>query len=152
MGKGGNCASGMLATRCHQEPTRQKKGPGEGPVPIVSPGVLIPLGRGALWSVKVSECPLAMLTPLALPCPGGEMLHGGHPVPTLTHTDWAEDRASEWWGAHPLSATLPVPGPGTLYRVSFLPAPPGENFELCTWACLLAPTHSCPYPGRQLDS
>lgn len=34
---GESSALGMLATRCHQEPTRQKKGPGEGP-----PGVLFP--------------------------------------------------------------------------------------------------------------
>lgn len=46
LGHRGNGASGMLATRCHQEPTRQKKDPGERPEPPVSPGVPTPLGRG----------------------------------------------------------------------------------------------------------
>lgn len=81
------------------------------------------------------------------------MLHGGHPVPTLTHTDWAEDRAREWWGAHPPQPLCPpldqAPRTGSPscqhLQVRILNCAPGP-------ACLLAPTHTCPYPGRRLDS
>lgn len=44
-GNEGKGAAGILATRCHQEPTRQKKGSGEGPEPLVPSGVPNPLGR-----------------------------------------------------------------------------------------------------------
>lgn len=47
----GHSASGILATRCHQEPMGQKKAPGEWPEPLVFPGVPTPTGRGTPWSV-----------------------------------------------------------------------------------------------------
>lgn len=126
----------MLATRCHQELTRQKKGPGEGPEPLVPPGVLIPLGRACSLLCHGSECPLAVSSQWD----GSALSRRCYPpVPTPpTHTDQAEDRASEWWGHLPLSHSA---SPWTRHpeQVSFLPARPGEHSALCTLglpACL----------------
>lgn len=102
------------------------------------------------WSPQVCSYPACMLPALSVsesPLAVSSQWDGSVLSPPPTHTDQAEDKASEWWGHLPLSYPAP---PWTRHpvQVSFL-----QHVQVSTLpcasgpACLLAFNHPGPHPG-----